>query len=528
MKTQTLLTFLLSVFVTSMVEGYPVSEMVLGVNADGTLQFPVEHVLNAQEIELANLIAKHAEQQRTTLRVSALGCMIARMRSEDRINRAYYAHIDPDGNAPSAWGRNELRLGSEIIVGRSTMEWAVQSFYESQPHREAMLGENGRTELYIGVGVLERVSVVPYDDLYDPGRVYKSYIVTVIFYFSQRDIGRKVYAPDGTDLSNVNMVEAQTRVGLQGLTPAPDNQWHSQWFGDFVDVGAGYLRHESLGLLYHDVEAVDTTHTLSTVPHIIDGSSYWPFEYIDSTRGVSNQGFQFRHPEHGWLWTHPQTYPYVFKRDTQSWFRVDHQERRIGLSNPVVISEPTGTVTDLATGEVQVWNDPESEEQLGLTFADNQVYVGDDVALVWNSNAQAAITANVNSEPFGVFGTTGAYSWQAQSAGTYMALADNGVATAQADLEVLPAPQAVPTLWLDAAPRTVQPGEPFVLAWVGFGDVEPQVIGTSYGLVSNDQQGVNVFTRTVPGDYEFKIRVGSYEQTLTVTVEGDLLEYQDR
>ncbi len=57
--------------------------------------------LNDQEKRIEELLRGHSEQQRTTLSCNPTLASVARARAEDMGQRAYFAHVNPDGHGPN-------------------------------------------------------------------------------------------------------------------------------------------------------------------------------------------------------------------------------------------------------------------------------------------------------------------------------------------------------------------------------------------------------------------------------------------
>lgn len=500
-----------------MLNAAPDSELVLSVNPDGTVQLPDEIVLSSYEVELLNLVANHPEQKRTRLIVSPTLCMSARMKAEDMNNREYYDHDDPDGHFIFDYVKEQTG-GSEIIAGRPTMSEAVEAFYESSVHKKLML--DFVDHIYVGAGVsTTRVLLnghgVPVD-----GRVEENNHVVLHFSDTNPDAWRTRQAklPDGTPLGGVDVMGAETREGLQMVTPWENNKWNSSWFGRFVDVGGGFILHDSLGMIYHDIASADTTHSLDVVTQTGLWYAPWKVVYDDSTRGVSNQGFNFYHSYYGWLWTHPDVFPYVWKRNTQSWLRVNSERQFVeylGLWKDVYTD-----VTDVQTGETRSWNRESAESPfIEMSFANWQVYVGDPAVLAWNSGKSTVqIKANVDGEIHESTAGLHAWGWTAANWGEYTATMTNQAGESISRLLVVIPQPTTADLWIDAEPKTVKAGEPFMVAWSGLGDVPPQISGTSYGVFTNLPIGSQLLSRSIPGKYTFTIRMGNHKKTVTVQV----------
>ena len=61
--------------------------------------------LNDQEKRIEELLRSHAEQQRVTLTCNPILASVARARAEDLGRRAYFAHVNPDGQGPNYFVR---------------------------------------------------------------------------------------------------------------------------------------------------------------------------------------------------------------------------------------------------------------------------------------------------------------------------------------------------------------------------------------------------------------------------------------
>jgi len=529
---KTIASILLAITALS-VQAFPDSEMVTSVNEQtGKVTIPDEIVLNLYELELIDLIAKFEGvpfafpdgQLRDKVRISATASIYARMKAEDMVNRNYYGHSDKDGKkvfdyySINCWKMENITLAyhgseadirsyyagsinasneiAEYLVGQLPMSPAEDAFWKfifsKKGHSESLRGESAYFE---GIGDIDHKSM----DQIGVGvaRDEWSYYVVVYFLGSSYSDTRKVYAPDGSDLTGRDAKTMGEAAGVRWASYGSANKWQSS-IGNFVDVGGGFLLHDQLGMLYHDMNAVDRAFTLTSLEpfngHIV---------YDEATRGTSNQGYNFYHSHYGWIWTDPNTYPYLWKRSTQSWLKVDGNE-----------------VVDVKANERRTWSASKATAPfVEMSFANWQVYQGDPVVLAWNSGkSPVSITANADGEIKTSTAGLHAWGWTADTTGEYWASITNQAGDELKKLLVVIPQPTVANLWIDAEPKVVKPNQPFWVAWSGLGDVPAQISGTSYGVFSNVPVGGQLFARSIPGKYHFTVRLGNFSKTVTVVV----------
>ena len=540
------------------VPNYPVSEQVVKVSRDHAnrpvVTIPDSIVLNLHELEMIDHIAKFAGlpfffpegQLRDKVRISASASIMARMKAEDMVNRGYYSHDDPDGKMiyqylnqdlpdhGELWGvlnyenitirkaldasdmnirhlRNAIAyeglpsIWADFLIEQLPMSGPKYAFLDflmsDKGHSEALRGA-GRAGYYdqIGVGVAVRnVGNSEY-----PEEAGEELYIVIIFADKNWNDPRKVYAPDGTDLSGKDAKKLGEGAGIRWASYGAGNKWESS-IGKFVDVGGGFLLHDHLGMLYHDMAAVDREFSLTAIRQwdVWLKPNGYQLEYDDATRGISNQGFNLLHSEFGWLWTSPSVYPRLYKRG----------------GGQLEVIKGVG-VRDLQTGVVKNFSrETASESFVEMNFGNWQVYQGDPVVLAWNS-AKSAVTvqANVNGEVKTSTSGLHAWGWTAEQVGEYPAFIENAKGErVERKLVVIPQPHTA-NLWIDAEPKVVKVNEPFMVSWNALGDVPAQISGTSYGVFSNVPQGSQLLSRAIAGKYHFTVRMGNHRQTVTVQV----------
>ncbi len=131
----------------------------------------VEIPLNAQEREIARLMASHTEQRRKQCVLHPILCRVARAKCKDMARRGYFAHVDPDGvganwlvrqagyELPSfyAQGRDGNSIES-LHGGYDTAATAWQSWMGSKYHHDHLLAWDGGSypmfalQTMVGVG----------------------------------------------------------------------------------------------------------------------------------------------------------------------------------------------------------------------------------------------------------------------------------------------------------------------------------------------------------------------------------------
>lgn len=122
---------------------------------------------NAVEVELAGLIAQHSGQQRAEMVYDPALHLVARAKALDLAERAYFAHVDPDGYGPNKavalagyglplwWGNaNEANYIESLGAGYASATAVFDGWMSSPGHRAHVLGENsfyaGQTRYGVG------------------------------------------------------------------------------------------------------------------------------------------------------------------------------------------------------------------------------------------------------------------------------------------------------------------------------------------------------------------------------------------
>ena len=138
------------------------------------------HTLNRDEMSLFRKISAESGQQRDTMKLDPILCLVARQRGADMARRHYFSHLTPDGK-----GANYLigqagyllpnyydlsRSGNNIeSIGMSpgSPKQMVSLWLNSPAHRDHVLAELDffQQQTSIGVGVF-RSSKPPYNKYY--------------------------------------------------------------------------------------------------------------------------------------------------------------------------------------------------------------------------------------------------------------------------------------------------------------------------------------------------------------------------
>ncbi len=108
---------------------------------------------NPQEVQIAQLMINHPEQQRPSLTCHPILAQVARERAQDMADRHYFSHVNPDGYGPnylveqagydlpsyysSAPDANNIE---SIAGGYPTADAAWQGWMNSPAHRTHLLG----------------------------------------------------------------------------------------------------------------------------------------------------------------------------------------------------------------------------------------------------------------------------------------------------------------------------------------------------------------------------------------------------
>lgn len=143
---------------------------------------------NAMETQVANLIVNDSDQQRAEMVYDPTLHLIARKKAEDMANRAYVAHVDPDGYGPNKvvtlagytlpsyypTGNSDNHIEA-IIVGTlyPTATSAVEGWRSSASHEPQIFGKiiNGNNPFYTN----QTRYAVGYANV--PGSQYTNYYV---------------------------------------------------------------------------------------------------------------------------------------------------------------------------------------------------------------------------------------------------------------------------------------------------------------------------------------------------------------
>ncbi len=122
---------------------------------------------NAVELELAGLIAQHPDQQRAEMVYDPALHLVARAKVLDLAERAYFAHVDPDGYGPNKavtlagyglpawWGdANDLNYIESLNAGHVSAAAAFEGWMKSPGHRAHILADHsfytGQTRYGVG------------------------------------------------------------------------------------------------------------------------------------------------------------------------------------------------------------------------------------------------------------------------------------------------------------------------------------------------------------------------------------------
>ena len=472
-----------------------------------------EIVLNPLEVHHLHQLAQLPTQLRSRIYVSPVLCAAARIKAMDGgVN-----HYDSEGKTIF----ERMGLGGVELLGGSVANLASEI---GTTHDEAMRGE-GRygTMLYVGVS-----------DVVGGGVVFL-FSTERYTYFKGKTI--KVYMPEGTPIPiDWNLMEwgkIGARASLLALRQ-DGGKLVSPWLGSFVEVGGNFILSDQMGLVrvdplsgwYGNVpygweteRPYDDYGLFNSVMGDIwnrksdgwwSGSGVWvaeydytspriPFLWNDTRRtmfgnyqeyqeyahfdGVSSykQGYWLVVPDLGPVWTHPMAYPNAWVQGENRWVRMN-------------TIKPQGAFVQL-----------ESDVR--------QVYQGESVIFAWNAsgNARFECQGQAFNQPVGAVAITA-------TGGEIVAVVQSGAVSAEKRVAVLPRPHN-PSVWIDAAPKVVQVGEPFLVAWNSSGGI-PMVSAESHGLFSNEASGGIHFARQIPGDYTFTVRLGEAIQHVTVRVEG--------
>ena len=486
-----------------------------------------EIVLNPLEVHHLHQLAQLPTQLRSRIYVSPVLCAAARIKAMDGASD----HRDSEGKQIAE--RMRINGGVELLGGSV----ANLSYEGDTTHDEAMRGEGGYGKfLYVGVGDVGGNTVF----------IFSADNSTT---FGGKAI--KVYMPEGTPIPiDWNLMEWGT-VNRPVPTPTypvnPSNGTQTQavdlyspdvagmlvikrdgdrlvspWLGRFVNVGGNFILSDQMGLVRVD----PLSGWYGNVPYgwetewptdggygfftsakggiwNVGADGYYdytspriPFLWRDSRMTMYNERYEYAHfdgvasykqgywlvvPDLGPVWTHPMAYPNAWVQGENRWVRLN-------------TIKPQGAFVQL-----------ESDVR--------QVYQGESVIFAWNAsgNARFECQGQAFNQPVGAVAI-------AASGGEIVAVVQSGAVSAEKRVAVLPRPHN-PSVWIDAAPKVVQVGEPFLVAWNSSGGI-PMVSAESHGLFSNEATGGIHFARQIPGDYTFTVRLGEAIQHVTVRVEG--------
>lgn len=485
-----------------------------------------EIVLNPLEVHHLHQLAQLPTQLRSRIYVSPVLCAAARIKAMDGRD-----HRDSEGKMIF----ERMGLGGVELIGGSV---ADLSYVGDTLHDEAMRGEGGYGNmLYVGVGDISGAPVFMFST--------ERYT-----YFKGKTI--KVYMPEGTpipidwNLMEWGTVNRPVPTPTYPVNPRHGTQTHavdlyspdvagmlvikregdrlvSPWLGRFVNVGGNFILSDQMGLVrvdplsgwYGNVPyGWETENAYRESPYgfftagmgyIWNDDQWWsveraspriPFLWRDSRLtnsgvrhmyahfdGVSSykQGYWLVVPDLGPVWTHPMAYPNAWVQGENRWVRLN-------------TIKPQGAFVQL-----------ESDVR--------QVYQGESVIFAWNAsgNARFECQGQAFNQPVGAVAI-------AATGGEIVAVVQSGSVSAEKRVAVLSRPHN-PSVWIDAAPKVVQVGEPFLVAWNSSGGI-PMVSAESHGLFSNEATGGIHFARQIPGDYTFTVRLGEAIQHVTVRVEG--------
>ena len=124
------------------------------------------HRLNSDEMKLFKRVAAHSEQQRETVTLDPILCIVARKRAMDLANRHYVSHTNPEGNAANSLVRragymlptyyDRSRSGNNIeSIGMSTgsPQEMISLWLHSSGHRPHILAELDFYQEQTSIGV---------------------------------------------------------------------------------------------------------------------------------------------------------------------------------------------------------------------------------------------------------------------------------------------------------------------------------------------------------------------------------------
>lgn len=503
----------------------PNSPLVLGWDGQYITEIPSEIILNPIEVNHLHKIAQLPEQKRTRLYVSPVLCAAAKIKAM----AGSAEHYDLEGKVIM----ERMGLGGVELLGGCVSNLASEI---GTTHDEAINGDDKYiSSIYVGVGGVEgggAGAVVMFSA--SAGTTYRGKTI-------------RAYMPDGTPIpsdwnlmewGNINRPAGQSLVcpvkahsgDVSGLLVInrDGGRLVSPWLGYFNPVGGNFIKSNDMGLVklypesgwYGNVPYGWETEFAYTenlygvfdigrgdlwnrtgnygerydydsprLPFLSYGvrETYWgPSGYSNfDSESSYKQGFWIETPMLGWVWTHPLAYPNAWVQAENRWVKLN-------------AIRPQG-------GYVQ------------MMVSDRQAYVGDTVVFAWDSNLDGTRFEGAGmayNQP------TGAVAVTLTREGETVAVVNAGGVADSKTVYTFPKPKN-PAVWIDAHPKVVQVGEPFLIAWNSSGGV-PIVEAESHGIFSNEATGQVHFSRQIPADYTFKVRLGDAVQTVTVRVEGQM------
>lgn len=126
----------------------------------------ISHTPNDQELKIAQLMQSAPEQRRAKLRYNPVLAEVARKRAEDMAQRAYVAHVNPDGKGPNYLVRQagyilpdfypytlDANNIESIAAGQPTVEQVWATWLNSAPHRAHILATDPFYAAQIDYGI---------------------------------------------------------------------------------------------------------------------------------------------------------------------------------------------------------------------------------------------------------------------------------------------------------------------------------------------------------------------------------------
>jgi len=149
----------------------PAGAIAMGIATSAAMVAPAAaqiHRLNGDEMALFRKISINAGQQRKSMKLDPILCLVARQRGADMARRHYFSHTTPDGKGANFLiGQAGYLLPSYYDLSRSgnniesigmnpgTPKQMVSLWLNSSAHRDHVLGELDffRQQTSVGVGV---------------------------------------------------------------------------------------------------------------------------------------------------------------------------------------------------------------------------------------------------------------------------------------------------------------------------------------------------------------------------------------